>query len=162
MAYYENNDNMVDFTKEKNHHVEVLDDSDDIKVEIEDGNKKEFEFLDESNKPESNPSTRPDSIQNNYETKKDDNMMINLDEKKQAREIQVGQVKKEDYMSKVVFRPGNSLHEPISETFKRDLNRIYEKIKYVLKFKKTEEEENKSILDWDLWGPLLLCIFLSR
>lgn len=167
MSY--NNDNMIDFTKEK-HHIEILDnpEHDDIKVEIEIDKSKEFGFLDDSTikNPESNSSTRPDSLQNNenYNStkKREENMMISLDEKKEARNLQVSQVKKDDYMSKVVYRPGNSLNEPIIETFKRDLNRIYDKIKYVLKFQKTEAEESKSILDWDLWGPLLLCILLSR
>jgi hypothetical protein len=64
-------------------------------------------------------------------------------------------------MSKVYYKPANTLQEPIKETFKRDLNRIYEKIKYVLKLKKRHEEELRAILDWDLC-PLLLCILLSR
>ena len=88
--------------------------------------------------------------------------MIEIQDKK--KEINIGQVNQSDVQSqkRVVKRPGNTLHESITDTFKRDLDRISEKIKYVLKFKKTEEEEIKAILDWDLWGPLLLCILLAR
>lgn len=54
----------------------------------------------------------------------------------------------------------NTLKEPISETIKRDLMRIYNKIRLVLKPYKANS--NVNIKDWDLWGPFLLCIFLAR
>lgn len=51
----------------------------------------------------------------------------------------------------------NTLDEPVSVTIKRDLLNIWNKLKMVL-FPKG----NKDLLkDWDLWGPLVLCLALS-
>lgn len=54
----------------------------------------------------------------------------------------------------------STLDEPIIDTLKRDLFRIYNKIKHVavptLNAKKVEELHN-----WDLWGPLIFCFLLS-
>lgn len=173
-----------DFTNNKQN-VEILDSNnnknydDDIKIELDEDSynnnafnnnnkgEKDWGFLSNNNQQASNSSTRPDSITNtNNENisneKKDNNTMVEINTQENVKEVKTVQVKSSDYMSKVYYRPGNTLQEPIKETFKRDLSRIYEKIKYVLKFKKTEEEEAKAILDWDLWGPLLLCILLAR
>ncbi|EGR28128.1 Yip1 domain member 6 protein [Ichthyophthirius multifiliis] len=44
----------------------------------------------------------------------------------------------------------------------RDLRMIGYKLKYVLFPKMREEEkQNKSLRNWDLWGPLLLCLSLA-
>ena len=51
----------------------------------------------------------------------------------------------------------NTLDEPVSVTLKRDLLHIWDKLKMVL-FPKG----NKDLLrDWDLWGPLVLCLTLA-
>jgi len=165
---FEDLDKIVDFTK----NVEVLDNnnSDDIKIEIEidnDKKNKDFNFLSDNENMDdnlhSNSSTRPDSITRQTEKKDKDEIMIKIDENS-SNDLESNnrtlQITKTD--NKQVFKPGNSLNEPISETFKRDLDRIYQKIRHVLKLNKSEEEESRSILDWDLWGPLLLCILLSR
>ncbi len=171
MAY---NSDSYDFTK----NVEILDKhrdpNDDIKIDLDynefdksAGKKDDWSFMNNNTNSGSNASTRPDSITNNIntnnESRKDQNAMIDISGSNEAiKEVKAVQVKSADYMSKVYYKPGNTLHEPIKETFKRDLNRIYEKIKYVLKINKSREEEMRAILDWDLWGPLLLCILLSR
>eukprot|EP01017_Pseudomicrothorax_dubius_P022410 TRINITY_DN2426_c0_g1_i1.p1 TRINITY_DN2426_c0_g1~~TRINITY_DN2426_c0_g1_i1.p1 ORF type:complete len:226 (+),score=49.08 TRINITY_DN2426_c0_g1_i1:154-831(+) len=54
----------------------------------------------------------------------------------------------------------NTLNEPISETIMRDLRMIGYKLKYVLNPKMREERAQK-LRDWDLWGPLILCLFLA-
>lgn len=54
-----------------------------------------------------------------------------------------------------------TLNEPISTTFMRDLNRVGKKLKTVLLPVTTSTETLKELRDWDLWGPLLLCLLLS-
>lgn len=170
MAY---NSDSYDFTK----NVEILDKhrdpNDDIKIDLDynefdkgAGKKDDWSFMNTNTVEGSNASTRPDSLKSNnvnLEVKKEQNTMIDISgSNNEVKEVKPVQVKSADYMSKVYYKPGNTLHEPIKETFKRDLSRIYEKIRYVLKINKSEEEEVRAILDWDLWGPLLLCILLSR
>lgn len=72
----------------------------------------------------------------------------------------VAQIKSEDVIKPDVYEPGNTLKEPIVNTFMRDIKRIYNKTKSVLKIKR-EENEEKQNNDYDLWGPFLLCLILS-
>ncbi|KAI9141958.1 Yip1 domain-containing protein [Paraphysoderma sedebokerense] len=52
---------------------------------------------------------------------------------------------------------GDTLDEPVSVTILRDLTAIWAKLKRVF-----FPQGSKDILkDWDLWGPLLLCLALS-
>jgi len=55
----------------------------------------------------------------------------------------------------------NTLEEPVSETILRDLKRIGFKLKYVLIPQTPPHEKAKQLKDWDLWGPLLLCLMLA-
>ena len=76
----------------------------------------------------------------------------------------------------------STIDEPICETITRDLLQVYNKLKVVLVFsvrgsfnyefcKRGENTGNendtskdeilKSLKHWDLWGPLLVCLFLS-
>lgn len=50
-----------------------------------------------------------------------------------------------------------TLDEPVSETILRDVRRIGVKLKHVLIPKNTV----KQLRDWDLWGPLILCLLLA-
>jgi len=52
-----------------------------------------------------------------------------------------------------------TLDEPVSETIMRDLRSISEKLKYVLL--PTQGQHSSRLKDWDLWGPLLLCLALG-
>ncbi|EGR28222.1 hypothetical protein IMG5_181510 [Ichthyophthirius multifiliis] len=54
----------------------------------------------------------------------------------------------------------NTLNESISETIMRDLRMIAHKLKYVL-LPKMRQDKGQELKDWDLWGPLLLCITLA-
>lgn len=55
-----------------------------------------------------------------------------------------------------------SLDEPVSITLLRDLRAIGFKLKYVLLPKSTSDDaELRELRNWDLWGPLLLCLLLS-
>jgi hypothetical protein len=51
----------------------------------------------------------------------------------------------------------STLEEPVKVTIKRDLMNIWTKIKVVLFPKK----QGNILRDWDLWGPLLLCLVLA-
>ncbi|TPX69946.1 hypothetical protein SpCBS45565_g02123 [Spizellomyces sp. 'palustris'] len=52
----------------------------------------------------------------------------------------------------------DTLDEPVSTTILRDLRSIWGKLRQVL----VPKQDSKNILrDWDLWGPLLLCLALS-
>ena len=65
-------------------------------------------------------------------------------------------------MDSAPFRGGGqgTLDEPVMETFMRDVRSIGEKLKFVLVPKKSEDQ-SKALREWDLWGPLLLCLAMS-
>lgn len=46
-------------------------------------------------------------------------------------------------------------------TIKRDLMMIWTKLTYVMFPRKVIEEQASALRDWDLWGPLFLCLLLS-
>lgn len=55
-----------------------------------------------------------------------------------------------------------TLDEPVSVTILRDVRRVGMKLKHVLI--PTDQSLNQSIShlrDWDLWGPLILCLLLA-
>lgn len=147
--------NIIDFTKIQNESVEVLDSQnhnqfDDLNINIEPESSKEDSLTRNSDVNDA-LSTRSPSITND---------MITYDP--HTRVQNTTQIKCEDTEVKILYEPGNSIHEPILATFKRDIVRIYHKIRFVIKIKKSEEERNTQIQDWDLWGPFLLCIMLAR
>ncbi|KAI8365254.1 Yip1 domain-containing protein [Radiomyces spectabilis] len=51
----------------------------------------------------------------------------------------------------------DTLEEPVSVTILRDLSKVANKLKQVLHPK----GDRKVLKDWDLWGPLLLCLSLA-
>eukprot|EP00128_Syssomonas_multiformis_P010256 Colp12_sorted_trinity150504_noHs@29212 len=51
----------------------------------------------------------------------------------------------------------DTLDEPVSETLKRDVLMVFRKFQYVL----LPLENKKLLRDWDLWGPLILCVTLA-
>ena len=56
-----------------------------------------------------------------------------------------------------------TLDEPVSETILRDLRQVGEKLKVVLLplGKDRQESVLSKLREWDLWGPLLVCLLLS-
>ena len=54
-----------------------------------------------------------------------------------------------------------TLDEPVSVTIKRDLTAIYNKLYHVMLPRATGEETIKQLRDWDLWGPLFICLGLA-
>jgi len=64
-----------------------------------------------------------------------------------------------DYSPGVVSSNG-TLNEPVRETIMRDLRSIGNKLKYVL-LPRARAESGAGLKQWDLWGPLLLCLTLS-
>ena len=55
----------------------------------------------------------------------------------------------------------NTLNESILTTIYRDLFLISTKLKYVIKPYGSKEKKNYHVKQWDLWGPLLLNMFLA-
>jgi len=53
----------------------------------------------------------------------------------------------------------DTLDEPVLKTIARDLRSIYSKLVQVLYPRRSQGRE--VLRDWDLWGPLLLCLGLS-
>ncbi|KAH9248555.1 hypothetical protein BASA81_013739 [Batrachochytrium salamandrivorans] len=55
-----------------------------------------------------------------------------------------------------------TLDEPVWDTVKRDLRAIGIKLRYVVLPRINDQEDTmKELRNWDLWGPLLLCLTLS-
>ena len=57
--------------------------------------------------------------------------------------------------------PGTTLDEPVLTTVCRDLHRVAIKLRHVLIPARSGAETLRELRDWDLWGPLLLCLILS-
>ena len=55
----------------------------------------------------------------------------------------------------------DTLTEPVWETIKRDLLMIWIKLNYVMVPRTMMRESARQLRDWDLWGPLVLCLLLS-
>lgn len=53
-----------------------------------------------------------------------------------------------------------SLDEPVSQTILRDVHSVWNKMLYVLK-PQSAHDAGAGLKDWELWGPLFLCIALS-
>eukprot|EP00439_Symbiodinium_sp_Y106_P012600 s1046_g1.t2 len=57
--------------------------------------------------------------------------------------------------------PGRcTLDEPVSETIMRDLRSVGQKLMYVM-MPLDPTDRGRRLKDWDLWGPLLLCLALG-
>mmetsp|Transcript_67785 Transcript_67785/g.126591 ORF Transcript_67785/g.126591 Transcript_67785/m.126591 type:complete len:205 (+) Transcript_67785:67-681(+) len=54
----------------------------------------------------------------------------------------------------------NTLNEPVTATIMRDIRSILQKLKYVM-MPIAHHEKGKGLRDWDLWGPLILCLVLG-
>ncbi|CAM9419247.1 unnamed protein product [Ectocarpus sp. 6 AP-2014] len=55
----------------------------------------------------------------------------------------------------------NTLDEPVSETIMRDLRSVGAKLKIVLNPRGDQDGVLTKLKDWDLWGPLMVCLTLS-
>jgi hypothetical protein len=69
--------------------------------------------------------------------------------------IQIPEIKNNDELNE------NTLNESIITTIYRDLFLIYTKLKFVIMPYAEKEKKNFHIKQWDLWGPLILDMFLS-
>eukprot|EP01036_Dinobryon_divergens_P028830 gene28830-37837_t len=56
-----------------------------------------------------------------------------------------------------------TLDEPVMDTIMRDLNQVRDKLKVVLLPLGNDSQDSilQKLRDWDLWGPLLVCLLLS-
>lgn len=53
----------------------------------------------------------------------------------------------------------STLDEPVMDTIMRDLRSITDKLKFVLM--PSQVQDRSRLKEWDLWGPLLLCLTLG-
>jgi protein YIPF6 len=58
------------------------------------------------------------------------------------------------------YTGADTLDEPISATIGRDLFSIYTKVVQVL-YPRRSGAGREVLRDWDLWGPLILCLLLA-
>lgn len=56
-----------------------------------------------------------------------------------------------------------TLDEPVSETILRDVRQVFSKLRIVLIPLGTDNHQSvlQKLKEWDLWGPLLVCLLLS-
>jgi protein YIPF6 len=54
-----------------------------------------------------------------------------------------------------------TLDEPVGTTILRDLKRVAVKLRYVVLPGSSQEDTQRELQNWDLWGPLILCLVLS-
>ena len=54
-----------------------------------------------------------------------------------------------------------TLDEPVSETIRRDLREVGAKLKLVLLPRASQHGVLDRLKEWDLWGPLAVCLTLS-
>lgn len=62
------------------------------------------------------------------------------------------------------FGPGaaiNTLDEPVWETIKRDLKRIYKNLVMVVFPFKDRSQQSAALRNWDLWGPMIFVLGLA-
>jgi len=65
-----------------------------------------------------------------------------------------------------MFEPGHglvetTLDEPVSETIMRDLREVGAKLKLVVLPRESQAGVLDRLKEWDLWGPLAVCLTLS-
>lgn len=72
-------------------------------------------------------------------------------------------MKRMRHQDQLKFGTTTTLDEPVSETIMRDLNQVFDKLKVVLMPLGKESQQNviAKLREWDLWGPLLICLLLS-
>ena len=57
--------------------------------------------------------------------------------------------------------PQNTLDEPVWETIKRDLLRIYKNLVMVVFPFKDRSQQSAALRNWDLWGPMIFTLGLA-
>ncbi|KAF4659020.1 Yip1 member 6 [Perkinsus olseni] len=63
-------------------------------------------------------------------------------------------------MERTADTPDSTLDEPIRVTIMRDVTAVAQKLKYVM-LPRARVEGGAGLRNWDLWGPLILCMALS-
>ena len=82
------------------------------------------------------------------------------EENENIKESNNGNLNKKNYQLSL-SDSNQKLNEPISDSIKRDLFLIWTKLSYVINPFKSNNEKNKHIKQWDLWGPLIFTILLA-
>ena len=66
-----------------------------------------------------------------------------------------------EFTEEQVPQSHHSLDEPVKVTLARELNRVGSKLKCVLVPRLHHDARAKELRDWDLWGPLMICLLLA-
>jgi len=68
-----------------------------------------------------------------------------------------GTLQHHDHSASQTIEDNTTLDEPVKDTIMRDLKAVCRKFTHILYPRKNSE----LLKDWDLWGPLLLCVMLA-
>lgn len=80
---------------------------------------------------------------------------------KKKRKINYEEEFKEDFSYQIKKETEyNTLNESVCTTLKRDLIRIWNKLVVVI-LPISNQEKDRELRHWDLWGPFLFCILLG-
>lgn len=106
----------------------------------------------------SNPEVKPENSSQNQEQENQPNPQEDSNENENNKEKENPIVAK---VNVVKVDKIDTLDEPLKDTIMRDLERIYFKCKHVLiPNPKFSDQKKIEIQNWDLWGPLIICLVL--
>ena len=147
-----NNNNLIDFSSNENNDAKKSKKDDDILLEID-------QII---GKDDINNIIPSSSSTNSSETSSlNDKKPLGKVEIKDNHFINKGEINPYDSYLNPYELSEETLNEPILTTIYRDLYLIYNKLKFVINPYISNELKAYHIKQWDLWGPLLLIVFLA-
>ena len=147
-----NNNDLLNVSSNENNDAKKSKKDDDILLEIDQiiGKDDINNMLPFSSSPGSNETNSLNGKKSSTKVEIKDNHFINKGENSPYN----------SYLSPFELTE-ETLNEPISTTIFRDLYLIYHKLKFVINPYISNELKAYHIKQWDLWGPLLLIVFLA-
>ena len=109
----------------------------------------------QSNNKNNNSNNKNDNENPNISKNDETNFPISENNKGLFNQFQV-EIEKENEQTE---NNRMTLDEPVLESLKRDLFRIYNKLKHVITPRLTSRKIEE-LYNWDLWGPLIFCFLL--
>lgn len=138
----------------------------DIQINNDPGKKKTFVEENQNQNRDSNISAPPNNNNSNNINQKDvkngdiskiDETNYQMAPNNKGLFNQV--IEEQDDKNDTIENKRMTLDEPIMESIKRDLFRIYNKLKHVVTPRLTSRKIEE-LYNWDLWGPLIFCFLL--
>lgn len=139
----------IDLSNDPNKDTQPQNNQNDLnnqQIVINDQNPRELQIRNENppppveNKEQPVPSSESDSKMEQFEMDKGIPIDTNVPEQQEESSY-------------------DTLDESIADTLKRDLSRICHKCQYVL-IPRFKVDKKKELQNWDLWGPLIICMSL--